>query len=225
MRLAAFLTVVLAAGVVSAQGTAEYVDQTQGHQVGVSAAHRYRPNDKDFLATYRKAAEEKIRAAQPSLSPDSPEFQTAVDEELKPIIGLADGLMQDMVCLCGGCGRETLHECKCGYAANERKEMLEILSRFDLSQAAQRDEAREAVIAAFIEKHQGEHVLGATRNPFAWLVPYLFAGGALILLYAMGRRWVARGRKNEDDTTGFAVDAEEDQDYADRLDDELRETD
>ena len=213
----------LVAGPVYSQG-AEYQEQSSGHQTGVSAAHRFRPNDPAYLKPYREKALARLKAERPNL--EGRELENAIQDELAPIVGLADGLMQEMVCLCGGCGRETLHECKCGFAAGERQVLLTVLSQHDLSTAAGRKGAKEAAVAAFVDKHGGEHVLGNTRNPWAWLVPYIAAACGLLLLFAFGRRWVARGQGAERD--GSAVDEsedDEDDDYADRLDDELRETD
>jgi cytochrome c-type biogenesis protein CcmF len=197
-----------------AQGAPVEHKEAGGHTVGESAAHMYRPDDAGFLAPY------KARGA-----------------DLRPIIALADKVMRDLVCLCGGCSRETLLECRCGMAAEERAEILAALSLHDdLSTEQARKRAYDAVVAQFIAKYEtkrkgdGQRVLMMPRdegfNRLSWVVPYVGLAGALALLYAFGRRWVRQSAIAS--TAGPGGKAEippEDQQYADILDDELRETD
>jgi cytochrome c-type biogenesis protein CcmF len=135
--------------------------------------------------------------------------------------------MADLVCLCGGCTRETVLECKCGFAAEERAKVLAILKDFDLNDPAQHAKAHEAVIDEFVAKY-GERVRivpkDAGFNRLGWAVPYVALGGGLIMLYAVGRRWVRRGKMQVEDQPA-ATAAKDDQAYSDLLDDELRDTD
>src|SRR5262249_13869527 len=44
---------------------------------------------------------------------------------------VAQKLYHDLVCLCGGCARETLWDCPCGFAAQERERVLALLAGKD----------------------------------------------------------------------------------------------
>jgi cytochrome c-type biogenesis protein CcmF len=140
----------------------------------------------------------------------------------RPNSATADKLMRELICLCGGCKRENLHQCKCGYAAQERGKVLGLLADQDLSTSDGRKKAEEVVIAAFVQEYGGEHVLGTPRSAWAWLLPYVIWIGGLGLLFAIGVSWVRRGRAQM--AAAPAAPAEDDE-LAERLDDELRNTD
>jgi cytochrome c-type biogenesis protein CcmH/NrfF len=135
--------------------------------------------------------------------------------------------MDDLVCMCGGCTRETVLDCKCGFAAQERAKVQAILARFDLSDPAQHEKAHEAVMDAFVKEY-GEQVRIVPKdsgfNRLGWAVPYVALGGGLFMLYAVGRRWVRRGKMQVASATPPGT-TRDDQAYSDLLDDELRETD
>jgi cytochrome c-type biogenesis protein CcmF len=144
----------------------------------------------------------------------------------RPDSPTAAGLMKELVCLCGGCQRENLHDCKCGYAAQERKKVLALLAGHDLTTDAGRATARRAVIGAFVREYGGEHVLVTPRSSATWLVPYLAVAGGLVLIFFVGRGLVRKGAGTPVVATATAnakpADAEA---YDEKLDDELRETD
>jgi len=56
------------------------------------------------------------------------------------------------------------------------------------------------------------------------VVPYVALAGALVLLYGFGRRWVRRSQ-TQVAAAPTARSSAADEDYADILDDELRDTD
>ncbi|HUQ08066.1 MAG TPA: cytochrome c-type biogenesis CcmF C-terminal domain-containing protein [Kofleriaceae bacterium] len=142
----------------------------------------------------------------------------------RPDSPTAASLMKDLVCLCGGCKRENLHDCKCGYAAMERKKVLAMLAGHDLTTDAGRATARRAVVGAFIREYGGEHVLATPRSSATWLVPYLAVAGGLVLIFFVGRGLVRKGGNTPKPATAgtTAADAEA---YDEKLDDELRDTD
>jgi cytochrome c-type biogenesis protein CcmF len=127
---------------------------------------------------------------------------------------LAEKLMKDLVCMCGGCNRETLYSCKCGYAAQGREKVLELLAQ---------GKGYDQVVGAFITEYGGEDVLAVPRSKLAWALPYVAALGGLALLFVVGRSWVRHGQTKL--ATVSKTAASEDDEYAERLDDELRDTD
>lgn len=143
----------------------------------------------------------------------------------RPDTPLASKLMKDLVCLCGGCQRETLYDCKCGFAATERKKVLDLLAPFDLTTPGGSAAAEKAVRDAFIAEYGGEHVLAAPRSKSTWLVPILGITGGLLVVGVLGARLVARGRAAAAAAAGPAPVVAVDDRYADKLDDELRDND
>ena len=130
-------------------------------------------------------------------------------------------VMKEILCQCGGCTRENLLVCKCAFAAEERLRVLQMMK--DLrSQGIKDDQAAGKVIEAFVQEYGGEQVLTTPRNKLSWIVPSMAVLGGLGLLLAVGIRWVGRGRRKL--ATPGPV-AHEDESYAERLDDELRDTD
>lgn len=141
----------------------------------------------------------------------------------RPDSPLATQLMKELICLCGGCKRETLYECKCGFAAQERKKVLDMLALQDQTTAAGRTRARRAVIDAFIAEYGGEQVLATPRSSYTWILPYLAVLGGLGLLFAIGRGMVRRNAAAAVVAPGAA--RVEDERYAEKLDDEIRDAD
>jgi hypothetical protein len=105
-----------------------------------------------------------------------------------------------------------------------RCEVLELLDGEDTSTEASRKKAYDKVVAAFVEAH-GQKVLATPRSKLSWGVPLVAAGGALLLVFGVGRAWVRRGRHHVEVKTRELAELEEEDEYADILDDELRETD
>lgn len=225
----------LAAGAVTfglsalANAQAEHASK---HQVSGSATAKNRGDDAVLIAPYRAKIAKQLQASHPNLKPSSLEWQSAMQKELEPIIESNRQLLKDLVCLCG-CPRESLYHCKCGFAAGERGYILGLLADFDLSSESGRAQARELVITKMKAKHaseaegSGTHVLMVVPdegfNKLAWAFPYLAFMGALALLFGISRRWVRSGQAEM--ASGATEAIEEDEDFSDILDDELRETD
>lgn len=132
-----------------------------------------------------------------------------------------------------GCPRESIFSCKCGPASQSRGRVLAIMKqidpttgqpKFDLSTPEGRSQAYDAVIADFVAEY-GEAVLATPQSKFSWLLPSLGVLGGLGLLIAAGRRWVRRGDATAADSAAAVAAAPEDDEYADKLDDELAKTD
>ena len=98
------------------------------------------------------------------------------------------------------------------------------LRQLDTTATSRPRQAYEAVLDAFVAEY-GESVLATPRSKFSWLLPSLAAVGGLGLLVVVGRRWVTqRPGRGVGDRRRRPTRAE-DEAYADKLDDELAETD
>jgi cytochrome c-type biogenesis protein CcmF len=145
-------------------------------------------------------------------------------------------LWNDLVCLCGGCNRESLHECRCAIAAEEREWVLAQLAGRDLSTPEAQKKAYADVVAASMARHGGQHVLRVPPNKgfnrLAWIIPLSAMAGGVVLVVFMTMRFVRRGAVAP--TVAQAAtpagaqapaNATRDEDYEDKLDDELRDVD
>jgi len=151
-------------------------------------------------------------------------------EEWKQDPKLASQLMHELVCLCGGCKRESLHQCKCHWARQDRCKVLKLLAKHDVEKPE--ISAYKYVINAFMAMSDGrggtygKRVLSTPDSSLSWLFPFAALGGGLALMFGVGRRWVRRGQVQMGNELGSdATMTEADEEYADRLDDELRDTD
>ena len=142
----------------------------------------------------------------------------------------AAAAMKELLCMCG-CPRESIFDCKCQPASQSRGRVLGIMHAtdpstgkplFDLATEAGRKQAYDAVLADFMKEY-GEAVLATPQSKFSWLVPTISVLGGLGLLFAAGRGWVQRGKQRTQAAVA-AVPAVEDDEYADKLDDELAKT-
>jgi cytochrome c-type biogenesis protein CcmF len=132
--------------------------------------------------------------------------------------------MKEVMCPCG-CARQSIHDCDCATAAQLRAKVQGLLVGTDLSNDAARTKAYEAVLAAFTADY-GQKVLLTPKSDVSWLFPSLAAVGALGLLGFAGRRWIARGKHTAAHPVAMTAAATAlDDEYSDKLDDELAETD
>jgi len=79
------------------------------------------------------------------------------------------------------------------------------------------------VLAAFTAEY-GEDVLATPKSKASWLAPTIVVVAGLGFLGALGRRWIRRAA-TEGPSARAAASAPADDKYADKLDDELAETD
>jgi cytochrome c-type biogenesis protein CcmH/NrfF len=130
--------------------------------------------------------------------------------------------MNELLCPCG-CSRQSILDCPCGTAADLRGKVMAMMAGADLTNDAGRQRAYDAVLASF--KHDyGEAVFSTPHSSTSWLFPALAALGGLGLLLVVGRRFVARSSASAP-AAAAATKVAEDETYADKLDDELADTD
>ena len=147
----------------------------------------------------------------------------------RPRNATEDKAMKELICPCG-CARQDIHGCDCQTAADLRGKVMAILDGYDMSTEQGRKEGYQKVLDEFVAAYS-ESVLATPKSSFSWLLPMLAAVGGLGLLLVVGRRWVKRSGA-EPATTGAAAaggasatPSAADEAYADKLDDELAETD
>lgn len=89
-----------------------------------------------------------------------------------------------VLCMCGGCVNQTLHECTCGTAAQERDAVASKIAG---------GKTPEEVIQAYVDEF-GAQILSTPEkkgfNLLGWLVPFIVAILLLAALTFILRRWV-----------------------------------
>lgn len=133
--------------------------------------------------------------------------------------------MKELLCPCG-CARQSIHDCDCKTAADLRESVQSILADYDLSDGKQRQAGYDKVLGYFVKEY-GERVLANPTSKVSWLLPSLAIVGGLGLILVVGRRWVGNksAAKVVAVTKPSTTTSPADDEYADKLDDELAETD
>jgi cytochrome c-type biogenesis protein CcmF len=120
----------------------------------------------------------------------------------------------EIICMCGTCGRRRIGACDCPLAAKMRKQVSDLIAQ---------GKSREEIYDFFIKEWGSQEPLAAPIdkgfNRLAWLVPYGVGAIGLVVVGMTARRW-SRHPKGD-------PQAEEPKDAAieERLDDELRNLD
>jgi cytochrome c-type biogenesis protein CcmH/NrfF len=165
---------------------------------------------------------------------DSP----GASEEIAAAPAVAQRLFRDLVCLCGGCKRETLDKCPCAYAKAERDKVMGMLAGKDISTDAAAEKAYTEIRDALVAEYGGQQILTVPIdkgfNKLAWIIPWVVFALALTLVVVVGQRWVRRGRLATASARASSAAAAAntarrpalaDEEREDRLDDELRDID
>jgi cytochrome c-type biogenesis protein CcmF len=142
-----------------------------------------------------------------------------------------ESAMKELLCPCG-CKRESIYICKCGPAADLRSWVQSLVNerneqgqpRFDLSTKKGREAAYDHAVDAYVARY-GEQSLATPKSSFSWILPSIAVVGGLGLLFVAGRRIIARGHDAPKPELTVVPSAAADDKYADKLDDELAETD
>lgn len=125
-----------------------------------------------------------------------------------------------VLCTCGTCVNQTLHECTCGTAAAERAKIAAALAR---------GESPDAIVEAYVTQY-GQQILASpedsTFNLVGWLMPFIVAVAGLAILTFVLRGWVRAAPARADDAPagpGTPPQPGDDKDYRERLERQLRE--
>src|ERR671912_2780646 len=97
-------------------------------------------------------------------------------------------LQQNLICMCGTCGRQLLSQCQCGMAQSMRSELSKLLEA---------GRTREQVIDYYIAKYGSQEPLAQPIdegfNRLAWAVPYMLGATGLLVTGLVAVRWTRRG--------------------------------
>ena len=152
--------------------------------------------------------------------------QHVEDPKFKPVepkSALEKDLYKSIICMCGTCGRQLVGECTCGYAAEMRTEISNLV-KMGLT--------REQVLQYYIKKYGSQEPLAMPIdkgfNRLAWILPYVLGAGGAVIIGLVAVRWSRKPtematEKAAPETTGAAGAA--DPELEARLDDELRDLD
>jgi cytochrome c-type biogenesis protein CcmH/NrfF len=92
-----------------------------------------------------------------------------------------------VLCMCGGCVNQTLHECTCGMAAQEREAIAAKIAA---------GKTPEEITKAYVDEF-GKQILATPEmkgyNVVGWLVPFIVAIVLLAVLTFVLRGWVKPG--------------------------------
>ena len=152
--------------------------------------------------------------------------QHVVDPAFTPVVpksALEKDLYKSLICMCGTCGRQLVGECTCGYAAQMRAEIGNLV-KMGLT--------RDQVLQYYIKKYGSQEPLAMPVdkgfNRLAWLLPYVLGAGGLLMLGSAAIKW-SRHTTTTAATAAPAPAAPSteaaDKELEARLDDELRDLD
>jgi cytochrome c-type biogenesis protein CcmF len=127
-------------------------------------------------------------------------------------------MRNEIICMCGTCGRKRIGECLCPLAADMRQEVATMISQ---------GKTREQIYAYYIAKYGSQEPLASPIdegfNRLAWFFPYLIGATGAACIAIVAFRW----SKREQALPAEAPRSEpaDDPKLRERLDDELRDLD
>jgi cytochrome c-type biogenesis protein CcmF len=137
---------------------------------------------------------------------------------LVPQSDLERQMQKELVCTCGGCGRQRLNECTCGLAANMRKQIAQLVAE---------GRTREQIKQFFVDQAGSEEPLVVPTdkgfNRLAWAVPYVVGSFGAVGAVVLAVRWSRS--KPTTAAAGAAAATPVDPALEDRLSNELRDLD
>ena len=127
-------------------------------------------------------------------------------------------LRDEIVCMCGTCGRKRVAECTCGTADAMRQEISALVAD---------GKSYDEVVDYYVKKYGSQEVLAAPIdkgfNRLAWFLPYAVGALGVLLVGGVAVRWTRRGGDRA--VTAPPADSAAHQEREARLDDELRDLD
>jgi cytochrome c-type biogenesis protein CcmH/NrfF len=127
-------------------------------------------------------------------------------------------LRDEIVCMCGTCGRKRVGECTCGTAEEMRTE---------ISRLVEAGMSYDEVVDYYVTKYGSQEVLAAPIdegfNRLAWFLPYAVGAIGIVLIGGVAIKWTRR--PSELPAVTPVTDTPEQQQREARLEDELRDLD
>ena len=127
-------------------------------------------------------------------------------------------LRDEIVCMCGTCGRKRVGECTCGTAEEMRTEISELVAA---------GMTYDEVVDYYVKKYGSQEVLAAPIdegfNRLAWFLPYAVGAIGIVLIGGVAIKWTRR--PSELPAVAPVTDSPEQQQREARLEDELRDLD
>jgi cytochrome c-type biogenesis protein CcmF len=149
--------------------------------------------------------------------------QHVEDPTFKPVepkSALEKDLHKSIICMCGTCGRQLVGECTCGYAAEMRAEIANLV-KMGLT--------RDQVIQYYIKKYGSQEPLAQPIdtgfNRLAWLFPYVLGASGLLMIGLAAVKWSRRPKAGAAEQSAATKADQVDPTLEARLDDELRDLD
>src|SRR5262245_24226022 len=131
---------------------------------------------------------------------------------------LEKDMQNEIICMCGTCGRKRIGECTCSDAAAMREQVAKLVAE---------GKTREQIYAYLIAKYGSQEPLASPIdegfNRLAWFFPYLIGATGAASIAVVAFRWSRR--EAAPDPSPAVQDAGEDPALRERLDDELRDLD
>ena len=127
-------------------------------------------------------------------------------------------LHNEIICMCGTCGRKRIGECTCSLAAEMRAEVAQMVA-----QGRSREQIYEFYMAKYGSQEPLASPLNRGFNVLAWALPYVAGASGAVMLGFAAFRWSRRESRPADDAAGAS--ATTDPELQQRLDDELRDLD
>ncbi|HTL38467.1 MAG TPA: cytochrome c-type biogenesis CcmF C-terminal domain-containing protein, partial [Kofleriaceae bacterium] len=141
----------------------------------------------------------------------------------RPDTPTAEHAMKELLCPCG-CARQDIFGCDCATAADLRAKVLAILADYDLNTDKGKKDGYDQVMKVFVKEYSGS-VLATPKSNTPWVLPSIAAIGALGLLVVIGRRWIAKKPGGPGVGPTATAPVTDDDEYTEKLEDELSETD
>jgi len=136
-----------------------------------------------------------------------------------PRTQLEKDLQNEIICMCGTCGRKRIGECTCSLAAEMREEVAKMVAE---------GKTRDQIYAYYIAKYGSQEPLASPIdkgfNRLAWFLPYLAGASGAAFIAIVAFRW-SRREEDDDAAPERQADAIDDPALRERLEDELRDLD
>jgi cytochrome c-type biogenesis protein CcmF len=136
-----------------------------------------------------------------------------------PRTQLEKDLQNEIICMCGTCGRKRIGECTCSLAADMREEVSKMVAA---------GKTRDEIYAYYIAKYGSQEPLASPIdkgfNRLAWFLPYLAGATGAAFIAIVAFRW-SRREEDAEAAADQQPEAIDDPALRERLDDELRDLD